>query len=72
MKVIEAQKILYEDIKNILESAGLKNGLGADKTESYFIQLGRKQLFLAETHSSLMKSTISRKQEELMKKPNLN
>lgn len=36
MKVIEAQKILYEDIKNILESAGLKNGLGADKTGILF------------------------------------
>lgn len=36
MKVIEAQKILYKDIKNILESAGLKNGLGADKTGILF------------------------------------
>jgi hypothetical protein len=36
MKVIEAQKILYDDIKSILESAGLKNGLGADKTGILF------------------------------------
>lgn len=36
MKVIEAQKILYDDIKSILESAGLKNGLGADKTGVLF------------------------------------
>ena len=36
MKVIEAQKILYDDIKRILESAGLKNGLGADKTGILF------------------------------------
>lgn len=36
MKVIEVQKILYDDIKGILESAGLKNGLGADKTGILF------------------------------------
>lgn len=36
MKVIEAQKILYDDIKSILESAGLKNVLGADKTGILF------------------------------------
>lgn len=36
MKVIEAQKILYDDIKSILESVGLKNGLGADKTGILF------------------------------------
>lgn len=36
MKVIEAQKILYDDIKSILESTGLKNGLGADKTGILF------------------------------------
>lgn len=36
MKVIEAQKILYDDIKSILESAGLKNGLGAGKTGILF------------------------------------
>lgn len=31
MTTIQAQKILFNDVKSILEAAGLKNGLGADK-----------------------------------------
>lgn len=44
MNLITAQSILFNDIKAILEGAGLKNGLGADKSGVLYYQAHKQSV----------------------------
>lgn len=48
MRTVDAQKRLYADTKAILEGAGLKNGLGADRDGILFYPARKKSSALPE------------------------
>lgn len=49
MRMVEAERQLYADVRQILQEAGLKNGLGADKDGILFYPARKKKVASEDT-----------------------